>query len=183
MTTRFNPILLVAALVWIVPTPALADGFFSPWIGVNFANEPADGRTSFGVTGGGMRGGIIGGEIDFGYSPSFFGEENVFGNNNVLTLVGNLIVGIPIGGTQGPGIRPYVTAGGGLIRSKMDLLELEVSSSDFGIDAGGGVMIYFSDRVGIRGDLRYFRTGLDDFDFLDTDTVDFWRASIGVTFR
>jgi opacity protein-like surface antigen len=183
MTRRMNTAVFVALLVWFSPPPAQADGFFSPWAGVNFAHAPADGRGSFGLTGGAMGGGVIGGELDFGYSPSFFGTENVFGNNNVVTLMGNLIVGIPLGGTRGPGVRPYVIVGGGLIRSKIDVLALDISSNDFGIDAGGGVMGFFTDRVGLRGDLRYFRTGFGDFEFFDFESVDFWRASIGLVIR
>jgi len=52
-----------------------------------------------------------------------------------------------------------------------------------GINAGGGVMGYFGDRVGLRADLRYFRTGFGDFDFFDFESVDFWRASIGLVIR
>jgi hypothetical protein len=169
--------------VTLAPIPARADGFFSPWVGVNFANEPADGRTSLGLTGGDMGGGVFGGEIDFGYSPSFFGTDNVFGSNDVITLMGNLIVGIPFGGQRGAGVRPYVTVGAGLIRSRLDPLELDISSTDFGVNAGGGVMGFFNDRVGVRGDLRYFRTGFGDLDFLDFDNVEFWRASIGIVIR
>jgi hypothetical protein len=165
------------------PMPVRAEGFLSPWAGVNFAHEPADGRTSLGVTGGNMGAGVFGGEIDFGYSPSFFGTENVFGSNSVITLMGNLIVGIPFGGTRGAGVRPYVTVGAGMIRSRLDLLELDISNTDFGVNAGGGVMGFFNDRVGLRGDLRYFRTGFADLDFLDFDNIDFWRASIGVVIR
>jgi hypothetical protein len=174
---------VLAVVILAAPGVAWADGFISPWAGVNFANEPADGRGSFGLTGGSMSGGVIGGELDFGYSPSFFGTESAFGNNNVVTLMGNLIVGIPLGGTSGPGIRPYVTAGGGLIRSKIDVLTIDISSNDFGINAGGGVMGYFGDRVGLRADLRYFRTGFGDFNFFDFESVDFWRASIGLVIR
>ena len=184
MTKRIQKAAILAVVLWAAaPAAARADGLFTVWLGTNFANEPADGRTSFGFTGTGMKGGIIGGEIDFGYSPSFFGDENTFGQNNVLTFVGNVIVGIPLGGTSGPSIRPYVTAGGGLIRAKIDVLTTDISSNDFGIDAGGGLMVFFSDRIGVRGDLRYFRTGWGEFDFLDFDSVDFWRASIGLTIR
>jgi opacity protein-like surface antigen len=184
MTHRMRSAFLLAALWFAIPAPAFADGLFTPWLGVNFANAPAEGRTSFGFSVTGMAGGVIGGEFDFGYSPNFFGdEEDGFGSNNVLTMVGNLVVGIPLGGSQGFGVRPYVTGGIGLIRSKADLLELEVSSNDFGINAGGGVYVFFGDRLGLRGDLRYFRAGLGDIDFLDTDNVDFWRASIGLTIR
>jgi Outer membrane protein beta-barrel domain len=101
----------------------------------------------------------------------------------VLTLVGNLVIGIPLGGSRGFGFRPYGTAGVGLIRSRIDILEPDVSSNDFGINAGGGAFLFFGDHVGMRGDLRYFRAGFDELNFLNIDEVDFWRASIGVTFR
>ena len=58
------------------------------------------GRAGFGVTAGAMGGGIFGAEVDFGYSPSFFGTNNDFGNNTVIDVMGNIIIGIPIGGTQ-----------------------------------------------------------------------------------
>jgi opacity protein-like surface antigen len=183
MTHRISTVVILGALLCFAPARAHADGLFTPWIGVNFANEPADGRTSFGFSAAGMGGGVIGGEFDFGYSPSFFGDEDIFGDNNVLTLVGNLIVGIPLGGSSGFGFRPYGTAGVGLIRSQADVLDLDVSSNDFGINAGGGVFVFFGDHVGVRGDLRYFRAGFDDLDVFNTDHVDFWRASFGVTFR
>lgn len=181
-TNRLATILILGALLSLAPANAHADGLFTPWVGVNFANDPADGRTSFGITATGMGGGVIGGEFDFGYSPNFFGDENVFGSNNVLTAVGNIVIGIPLGGSRGFGFRPYGTAGVGLMRQKADVFE-DVSSNEFGINAGGGAFLFFGDHVGMRGDLRYFRAGFDDLNVLNTDKVDFWRASIGVTFR
>ena len=58
-----------------------------------------NGQTTFGVSAGGMGAGIIGGEADFGWSPSFFGTKSDFGNNTVMNLMGNLIIGVPVGGT------------------------------------------------------------------------------------
>src|SRR5881394_2949111 len=83
--------------------PARADGFVNPWAGVQFGSNVDNGRGAFGVTAGGMGAGIIGGEVDFGYSPSFFGTKTDFGNNSVINLMGNVIVGVPIGGTHGAG--------------------------------------------------------------------------------
>ena len=57
---------------------------------------------------------------DFGCSPSFFGTKSDFGNNTVMDLMGNVIVGVPIGGTHGAGVRPYVVGGVGLIRTQID---------------------------------------------------------------
>jgi hypothetical protein len=49
------------------------------------------------------------------------------------------------------------------------------------------VMGFMTDNVGFRGDLRYFRgfgedTTNDQVDF-DVSDFDFWRGTVGVTFR
>jgi hypothetical protein len=184
--------LILAATIGLVcsPAPAWADGFVSPWIGTNFASEPADGRRALGFTAGSMGGGVIGGEVDFGYSPSFFGEQSVFGSNNVLNLMGNVIIGLPFGGQAGVGVRPYVTGGVGLIRSKIgSFLGDGASNNDMGFNLGGGVMGFFADHIGVRGDLRFFRTVNSDLIDADFDpefslgNFDFWRMSFGVVFR
>jgi len=148
----------------LAPTPARADGFVTPWIGSAFNSNIDNGQTTFGVSAGGMGAGIIGGEFDFGYSPSFFGTKSDFGNNTVMNLMGNVIIGIPIGGQHGAGIRPYVVGGLGLIRSQIDggtFANVASSENMFGWDAGGGVMGYFTNHVGLRGDVRYLRATSD----------------------
>ena len=192
------------ALVF-APMQARADGFVSPWVGSAFGSgdgvrngvsdtEIKNGQTTFGITAGGMGAGIIGGEVDFGYSPSFFGDKTLFGNNTVIDLMANLIVGVPVGGQHGAGIRPYVTGGLGLLRTQIDggtLGNIQSSNNGLGWNVGAGVMGYFADHIGLRGDLRYLR-GFSDHDLgfgLTTtpgdnlETVRFWRASIGVVFR
>ena len=190
-----------AAALVMAPMQARADGFVSPWIGSAFGggdgvsngvstSELKNGQTTFGITAGGMGAGIIGGEVDFGYSPSFFGDKTLFGSNTVMNLMGNVIIGVPVGGQHGAGIRPYVTGGLGLLRTQIDGGTLgNVSSSDNGLgwNLGGGVMGYFADHIGVRGDLRYMR-GFNEQD-LGFDTGDnlralrFWRASVGVVIR
>jgi opacity protein-like surface antigen len=191
MQRGFKALVLAATLaaVWS-PVPASADGFVSPWVGTNFVTDPDQGKGSFGVSAGAMGAGVIGGEVDFGYSPNFFGE-GTFGKTSLMNLMGNLIVGIPVGGQTGPGIRPYVTGGLGMVRSEIDgpFDDDGISNSDFAFSLGGGVMGYFNDHVGLRGDLRYMRTinsDLGDSDFdpeLGLGDFDFWRLSFGVVFR
>ena len=62
---------------------------------------------------------------------------------------------------------------------------------NFGINYGGGVMVFLTDNIGIRGDIRQFRSlqndDLDD-DFPEPGDFDlgdfkFWRATAGLTFR
>jgi opacity protein-like surface antigen len=180
-----------AVAVVLAPIPARADGFVTPWVGSAFGSNIQNGQTTFGVSAGGMGAGIIGGEADFGWSPSFFGTQSDFGHNTVMDLMGNLLIGVPIGGTKGAGIRPYVVGGVGLIRTQIDGGTVaKVSSSDnmFGWDAGGGVMGYFAQHVGVRGDVRYMRatsdltTNVSSID-LNGNRLHFWRASIGVVLR
>ena len=59
-----------------------------------------------------------------------------------------------------------------------------ISRNDFGYTLGGGVMGYFTDHVGLRGDLRYFRNfQVDDIDLTGVDfergTFNFGRATVG----
>jgi opacity protein-like surface antigen len=172
---------------------ARADGFIAPWVGSAFGSNIQNGQTTLGVSAGGMGAGIIGGEADFGWSPSFFGTKSDFGTNTVMNLMGNVIVGVPIGGQHGAGVRPYVVGGVGLIRTQIDGGSLNnfapaQSTNMFGWDAGAGVMGYFTDHVGLRGDLRYLRatgdltTNVRSID-VNGDKLHFWRASVGVVFR
>lgn len=177
----------VVAMLW-APTQARAEGYISPFAGVHFGNDQLEKKMVYGANAGWMGAGVIGAELDFGWAPDAFGESV---DNHVLDLMGNLIVGIPVGGTSGPGIRPYVTGGLGMIQtvigsgiSGVD----DYDKKDFGFNLGAGAMGFFSDHVGLRGDVRYFRTinnndsSLDDVDF-DLGGFDFWRASVGLVIR
>jgi outer membrane protein with beta-barrel domain len=186
-------ILSGAVAMVLAPMQARADGFVTPWIGSAFGSNIQNGQTTFGVSAGGMGAGVIGGEADFGWSPSFFGTTSDFGTNTVMDLMGNVILGVPVGGQHGAGIRPYVVAGLGLIRTQIDGGSLNnfapaQSTNMFGWDAGGGVMGYFAQHVGLRGDLRYLRatsnltTNVSSLD-LSGNQLHFWRASIGVVLR
>jgi opacity protein-like surface antigen len=187
-------VLSAAVAVVLAPMQARADGFVTPWIGTAFASNIDNGRGTFGVSAGGMGAGIIGGEVDFGWNPSFFGTQNEFGNNSVLNLMGNVIVGVPIGGTHGGGVRPYLVGGLGLIRSQIDgngTVFTPLSSTNmFGWDLGGGVMGYFNQHIGLRGDYRYMRAtqdingaATDPTNAFHGDQLHFSRLTVGVVFR
>jgi hypothetical protein len=182
---RFLFLGAVMAVVW-APAPAQAEGFISPWAGVNFGDEEIEGKGSFGVTGGWMGAGVIGGEVLFGYSPDIFGDAI---GNSAIDLMGNVIVGVPLGGTSGVGVRPFGSAGIGLLRTSIDGLgSLDpLDDNSLGFNVGAGVMGFFNDHVGMRGEIRYFRDiNADDEGpgvTVDLGAFDFWRASIGVVFR
>src|SRR5262245_21043007 len=195
MRRALKAFLLTAAVVAIAaPTPARAEGYVTPWVGANWGsgNNIDKGRAAFGVNAGAMGAGIIGGEVAFGYSPSFWGTQNDFGNNTVIDLMGNLIVGVPVGGTHGAGVRPFVTGGIGLLRTQIDggtLAKVSSSNNMFGWNAGAGVMGYFNDHVGLRVDLRYTRgfedlnTGNTVIDLDGKNQLHYWRIQGGVVIR
>lgn len=192
---------LLATGLLVSATPAHADGFVSPTIGVNFGGDAGGtlrgattgavtegSKVNFGAAAGWMGKGVIGIEEDFSYSPNFFGSGGNLDNSRVYTLMTNLIVGAPIGGQHGGGIRPYVSGGVGLVNRNIKFVNGVGNFTDNsgGFDLGAGVMGYFADNVGVRFDYRYFRT----FNTTDSNVIGlssgnftFSRASVGVLFR
>jgi hypothetical protein len=187
--------LVVTSVIGLVaaPTQARAEGYVTPWVGANWGSDISNGRAAFGVTAGGMGDGIFGGEVNFGYSPSFFGTQNDFGHNTVIDLMGNVIIGVPIGGGRHTAaVKPFVTAGVGLLRTQIDggtIAHVSSSNNQWGWNAGGGVMGYFNEHVGLRGDIRYLRgfedlrTGNTVLDLDGNNQLNFWRITGGVVLR
>jgi opacity protein-like surface antigen len=196
---------LVLTVFAATPAKASADWLFTPFVGLNWGgtasfSDAADfedefeQKGNFGASLAYMGGGIAGFEIDFGYSPNFFQNTTgngdfEFGDSNVTTLMANLTVGAPIGGQSGIGIRPYASGGVGIIKSRVDDAEqfFNVDSTDWGFNVGAGLAGFFTDNIGLRGDLRYFRSLQDnepddEFDVALSD-FRFWRGTVGVTFR
>jgi hypothetical protein len=191
MRRAFKFLFLAAAMAVIsIPTQAYADGFVSPFAGVNFATSTGiNKRGDYGVNAGWMGAGVAGVEVDFGYSPSYFGDATFIGSNNVWDLMGNFIVGVPVGGQHGIGIRPYATVGFGILKQRIAAVGTrpEISNTDPAVNLGGGVMGYFGDHVGLRGDVRYFRdvhsNTTSNSLLIDFGGFHYVRASIGIVFR
>ena len=210
MRSRLTNVVRTAAVMLFLvgaSTPASADWLFTPYLGISFGGSANFGdvgdlednlerKTTFGGSATWMGAGIIGVEVDFGSTPNFFSNTTGVGDfeffdGHVTTLMGNLIVGAPIGGQSGVGARPYGTVGVGILRSSLDGGDFfdDVSGSDLGFNVGGGAHVFFNDNIGLRGDIRYFRalSGSADADDLDVDfdfeDFNFWRGTVGVTFR
>lgn len=192
----------VALTAAAVPSTASADWLFTPFIGGTFGGNATladsgldvknefERRLSYGASLAWMGAGVFGFEADFGYSPNFFRADdngskiNFVGDGNETTLMANIVVGAPLGS-----VRPYASGGLGLMRSKVDNVGQffdKPSSNDWGYDVGGGVMGFFSQNVGLRGDIRYFRSlQSNDSSTFDLSLGDFrfWRGTVGVTFK
>ncbi len=194
---RFVIPAMLALALW--PSVASADGYFVPFVGANFGGDV--GRplgvvvkdrnpTTFGVGIGSMGAGVFGVELDLGYTSRFYPDTAaVTGGNNLLTIMPALVLGVPIGGQRGPGVRPYVVAGVGLVRRNVDFGSLNgLSVNDLGYTFGGGLMIFLADHVGVRGDVRYVRNfQIDEISLagvsFEQGTFNVGRASAGLVFR
>jgi opacity protein-like surface antigen len=186
---------IMAALALVLaPASARADWLFTPNIGGGFGGD-ASGREhlTYGASIGWMGAGIFGWEADLAYTPEFFeGDDDdvdLFDNSNVTSFMANALIGIPVGGQSGGGFRPYFSGGIGLLQREVGDSEqlFEFSNNEFGFNLGVGAMGFASDHVGFRGDLRYYRSledPVEDNEFdIGVGNFDFWRGTVGVTFR
>ena len=195
LSTRVIGTALVA--IMLAPASARADTLLIPFFGVNsggdsgkeFSEAFDTSQYNWGASIMFMGGGVFGVEADFGFSPDFYGKTDV-GGSDVLTATGNLVIGIPFGGQQGFGIRPYGVVGAGLLKSQSDFGTgvAEIDENDLTWSAGGGVLLFFGTHAGLRFDVRYFQT-FDDLEILGVPIaqspgkVDFTRTSLGFVLR
>ena len=190
-------VLMGLLLTAVTPGVARADFLIVPFYGVNFGGDSGTelgdaidaSRHNWGVSLAWMGAGVFGFEGDVGYGPDFFGKTDL-GGSSVLTLSGNLLLGIPFGGQEGFGVRPYGLVGLAAVRPEGDAFPASDAFGDYhlGWDVGGGLMVFFASHVGIRADLRYFRT-FEATDLFDIDVtqeagdLDFTRGSLGFILR
>ena len=191
---RFIRTALVAiAALLLAPAAASAQGGLTVFVGGNFGGDSGvslhqsindTSRLSFGARVGTMTAGILGGEVDIGYTPDFYGKGTVFDSSSVITVMGNGVIAIPA-----PLVHPYVVAGVGLIRRTISYLPGDnrdnVSDTRAAYAIGGGVHLALVPHIGFSADVRYFRNFSPGNSLLDLEdeTFGFVRASVGIGLR
>lgn len=179
---------MIVAAVLGAARPASADWLLTPFLGVSFGGDTDGQHVTYGGSVAWMGAGVLGVEFDGAYAPDLLGDGggSTRTETNAATLMANLIVGAPLGS---PGIRPYASGGAGLIRTSLRDADglFDIDDNSFGVNVGAGVMGFIRENIGLRGEVRYFRSiqdsdASDDID-LDLGGFDFWRATAGVTFR
>lgn len=193
MKPRIAIAALLALFLLAPAAPARADVVLTPYVGSLFGGDLSGNTASFGANAAFMGGGVFGAEIGFNYAPEFVKASVSNEDIAQMSLMGNLIVGIPVGSSDQPGhLRPYLTGGAGLFRVSSAESQFfdAVSSNDFALNFGGGVMAFFTEHVGVRFDVRYFRTltdddpqsGIDDINF-NLGDLNFWKWDVGAAFK
>ena len=127
-----------------------ADAIFSPWIATIRDREPAPDRPTVGFTAGGMHAGAIGGEVDMAFRRTFDQPAT----NSAVTMMGNLIVGIPLGGESA--WRAALRQWGRRVNSHSDRHahgKRRRAKATWDFNLGGGLMGFVTDHFGLRGDV------------------------------
>jgi opacity protein-like surface antigen len=187
----------------LAPASASADWLVMPTFGSTFGRD-THGREQllFGAAFGRVDDEALGWEVDFSLVPDFFsGEHDGFffdGESHVATFMANGVLGVPsiFQYSDGARIRPFVSGGIGVLQvsAETGLAGEELFESrvhEFGWNIGGGGTAFFSERIGLRGELRYFRSFENDEPSwtrgIDADVApghfDYLRAVVGLTFR
>jgi opacity protein-like surface antigen len=201
MRLRRGVLLTVPIVAWTA-APAYAQWVITPYLGANVSGDVEHGK---GGPGGAVDyfGGRLGFEFDFQRYQHLFKDSEVSPldpnappnctepvteargactdiDTDAVGFMGNVVVPIRIQGATK--WRPYGTAGLGMIRAWTN--EEDRDQNNFGFNVGGGLMYSLSKRVGLRGDLRYFRALVDENkrDGVYFRDYDFLRVSFGVTF-
>ena len=184
-------IALALSIMTLTAAEVGAQTFISPLLGYDFGGNSGcpeitgcdEKNLNVGV-GFGRMGNVIGFEQEFAYARSFFGEAPGY-ESSVLTVMSNFMV-VP---NLGP-VRPFGVIGIGLIKSEVEFTPESLLDSDhnhFGWNIGGGLIVFFGDHFGIRGDIRYFHSFQDleiaGFPVFDGEKLDFGRAGGALVFK
>jgi hypothetical protein len=192
--TRATRVLaLCGLLAAIPPTLASAEWQFTPMYGFTFGgdtslalNESVGARRwNFGGSVRLLGAGPFGVESVFVYVPGFFEPSPTVTASRSLALMGNVVLTIPRAWNE-YGLRPFVSAGLGLLHASHNDPVLPISENLPGYNVGGGAVGFLTDRVGLRFDLRYYGnlkpTG-DPAASFGRVRLHYWTGSVGVVFK
>lgn len=182
---------LIMMLVGVaLAADAEAQSFVSPSFGYNFSGDSGcqtatdceDKNWNMGVSFGAL-GRLLGFEVEVMWEDDFSGDA-ADRTSDVLTAMGNLMLAPKISLVQ-----PYALAGIGLIRTSIEdrVAGTSEDENQVGWTVGGGLIVFVSQHVGLKGDVRYYHafSALEfvGIDFAEDTEIDFGRAAFGVIFK
>jgi hypothetical protein len=191
-TTTARVAALALAICTLAPSTASADFLVEPFFAWTRNKE-----TERWVPGGGVAAEFASGWLlvggDFGYAAGFFEPDadvlDLIASSHVLTISGH-------GGVTMPARRdadryfPYFTVGFGWMRQDARDREglINVTRNDPAVNFGGGIRVLVGEFLGVRADIRHFRSMRDPFEnpdplVADLERVSFWRLGVGAVIR
>jgi hypothetical protein len=190
-TTRFR-LLLAALICTIAPSPAQADFLVEPFFAWTRNKETSRWLPGAGAAVEYAAGWLlVGGEV--GYAADYFDPpqnvRDLIASSHVLTISGTAGLTRPAR-EDADRFFPYFTVGYGWMRQDARDREgsIDVARNDPTVNFGGGIRVLLSEFLGVRADVRHFRSLRDPFEapdplVADLERVNFWRVSIGAVIR
>jgi hypothetical protein len=186
---------LAAGLLLLSTRANAAERQLRPFVGATFAGatpsfnpEEAAGKLhpAIGVSTV-LLGELFGGEIDVADVPGFLesGDKHLVLHSRVTTVCANVVLAAPHRLTE-YSLRPYVVAGGGMmrIRETTSLGVFDVSTLTPAFDVGIGAVAFVTNRAGVSWDVRRFQSFHDDeVQTVGDGHLSFWRATMAVVLR
>lgn len=150
----------------------------TPFIGVGFSGDLDNGTGAFGAAAGYLWTDRVGFEGELNILPSSESSGIIEVGTHVWSVTGNVLYHF----TSGRNFKPYGVFGMGIGHAGADTdsvgvntstTTFDTSSTAFIVNFGGGVERRLTERLALRGDLRYF--------FGSNLVPDYWRLGGGVT--
>jgi hypothetical protein len=204
MIGRFHFRTAAVCLLWMAACTgaSAADNQIRPFVGTTFRGgttfidlEGAAGKPNL-IIGASLVtiGEIFGVDVDVADAPGFFqsGDTHLVLSSRVTTATGSVVVAAPRRLTE-YGFRPYFVAGGGIMRVSQDdyFGAVRVRRVLPAYALGGGVVAFFSERVGFSWEIRRFQNlyrrseqaGLTLGPSGPGEKLSFWRAGLALVYR
>lgn len=153
-------------------------GLLTPSVGVASGGDRSGSGWTPGVSVGVFDGSGWGAEADVAWVPDFASVR--LADTSAVPFMLNAAWTMPKGR-----LRPYAVGGFGVIRTHgcRDACRATLTHWDWGVDAGGGILVTVREFLFVRGDVRYYRAlqHHPDLGLRGGGRLDFWRTSVGVT--
>ncbi len=189
--------LLCALCCLGAPADSRADWLITPFLGralggstslIDLENGAEAQHWAIGASGAWLSNGVFGLEGDFSHVPGFFergARATPVTGSSLMTVTGNVLLAVPSSLTR-DSLRPYLTAGVGLLHPRIDSPVFPVDNRLLGLSVGGGAIGFVSRRTGVRFDLRRFQNVRGEGETLvgvERVRLSYWRASVGLILR
>jgi hypothetical protein len=155
-----------------------------------FVTENVDGKPNLALGASAVfLGDMFGTEIEVADAPGYFqSDKNLVRRSRVTTVTGNIVIAAPRRMTE-YSLRPYVVAGGGLMRvaSTTALSVFDLTRIAPAYNVGVGVVGFVTNRFGVSWDLRRYQMIDSSKDngglTFGDERLSFWRATMAVAIR
>jgi hypothetical protein len=189
----------VCCVLILLPRSAAAEWQFTPMIGATFFGSTNlidhefatdNVHRNFGGSVSLLGGGLLGVESVFVWTPGFFDDPTaafqLVESSRSISWMGNIVLTAPRRWTE-YGLRPFVSGGVGWLHARTieQAALIPFDANLLGFNVGGGAIGFFTERTGIRFDLRYHSNlkPTADVPGFGENRLRYLTASVGLVLR